>query len=178
MLEKITSRLYNRNEVNMTTELLKKILYSGLVLIWMLIVFMFSNQNGEKSQGTSRKVTNIIVKVLVYNEEISKEETNALTEKIDYLIRKIAHYSLYTIGGILIYNYIKTFSINIREKILTSILVGIIYAITDELHQYFMDGRSAQIKDIVIDSLGIFTGVLLMYKIKNNLYNKNSKGEE
>lgn len=162
----------------MTKELLKKILYLALVLIWMLMVFMFSNQNGEKSQGTSRKISVIVAKIFTHNQEINEDEKEARIEKVDYAIRKIAHYSIYTLGGMLIYNYIRTFNIKKTKVILISILVGIIYATTDELHQYFMDGRSAQITDVVIDSLGIFTGVIIMYKIKNNLYNKNSKGEK
>lgn len=162
----------------MTKELLKKILYLALVIIWMLTVFIFSNQNGEKSQGTSRKMSNIIVKAVTYNKEINEDEKEEILKKIDHLIRKIAHYTIYTLGGLIIYNYIRTFSINKIKVILISVLVGIIYAITDELHQFFMDGRSAQITDVIIDSLGICTGVCLMYTIKNNLNNKNPKEEK
>ena len=162
----------------MTKEFLKKILYLALVLIWMLTVFMFSNQNGEKSQGTSRKISTIVAQVFTHNQEINEDEKEAIVEKVDHVIRKMAHYSIYAIGGILLYNYIRTLNSITKKAILISILVGIIYAITDELHQYFMNGRSAQITDVIIDSLGIFTGVILMYKIQKNLYNKNSKGEK
>ena len=162
----------------MTKELLKKILYLALVLIWMLTVFMFSNQNGEKSQGTSRKISAIVAQIFTHNQEINEDEKEVILEKVDHVIRKMAHYSIYAIGGILLYNYIRTLTTKTKKAIVIAILLGIIYAITDELHQYFMNGRSAQITDVIIDSLGIFTGVILMYKIQKNLYNKNSKGEK
>ena len=150
----------------MTKEILKKIVYLALVLIWMLIVFMFSNQNGEKSKGTSQKISDIVVELLTHRKEISENEKNILTENVDYVIRKLAHYTIYVLGGILIYNYIRTFNVNEKKAIYISILFGTLYAITDEIHQYFMVGRSAQINDVLIDSLGICTGVFLIHNKK------------
>ena len=36
------------------------------------------------------------------------------------------------------------------------------YAITDEFHQYFIPGRSAEIRDVLIDSSGALTGILFV----------------
>ena len=36
-----------------------------------------------------------------------------------------------------------------------------LYACTDELHQLFIAGRSAEIKDVLIDSFGSLTSILL-----------------
>ena len=47
------------------------------------------------------------------------------------------------------------------KKAITSTITGAFYATTDELHQFFMDGRSASIIDIGIDTLGVITGVWL-----------------
>lgn len=143
-----------------------KIIYLVLVLIWMLAVFMFSSQNGEQSQNTSGKVTELIVKILTYTEKITESERLELIENTDYYIRKLAHYSIYTIGGILIYNFINTYNISRKKVILISILIGVIYAIADESHQYFTAGRSAKILDVLIDSFGIITGIIIMNIIR------------
>ena len=37
---------------------------------------------------------------------------------------------------------------------------GTLYAVTDELHQLFSDGRSAQAADVLLDSAGVLSGVL------------------
>ena len=150
----------------MTKENLKKIIYLVLVLMWMLTVFMFSSQKGEESQRTSNEVTEIIVEIFTHNQNITESEKLELVEYIDYYIRKIAHYSIYTLGGILIHNYINTYNISGKKVILISILIGIIYAILDESHQYFIAGRSARILDVLIDSFGILTGVIIINIVK------------
>lgn len=42
---------------------------------------------------------------------------------------------------------------------------GVLYAITDEIHQLYVPGRSGKWQDVLIDSIGIFLGifVLLMF---------------
>ena len=46
----------------------------------------------------------------------------------------------------------------------------IIYATSDEFHQYFVPGRSAAIKDVFIDTCGGIAASIvnnLFYKVKN-----------
>lgn len=43
--------------------------------------------------------------------------------------------------------------------------VGAFYAVTDEIHQYFVAGRSCEIRDMGIDAAGVLCGVLLIYGI-------------
>lgn len=153
---------------------LKRGIYLFLIIIWMITIFMFSNQNGNKSQNTSRNVTRAIVNILTYNQNISEEQKITLIENADYAVRKLAHFSIYAVGGILIYNYINTYNLRTRYKIIVSILIGILYAAFDELHQYFVSDRSARIFDICIDSMGAITGVTIIYLAKN-IKNKNLK---
>lgn len=140
----------------------KQIIYLVLTLIWMLSVFLFSNQNGEESQSTSSSITKIIIEIITKNQNIEEAEKLELIQSTDYYIRKLAHYSIYTLGGVLIYNYINTLETTRKKAILISILIGITYAISDELHQHFTAGRSAKIFDVIIDSFGIITGVTLI----------------
>ena len=146
----------------MTKEKLKQIIYLSLVLIWMSTIFMFSNQTGGESQGLSQKVTKVIVEIITYNQDIEEVEKLELIENTDYFIRKLAHFSIYTLGGILIYNYINTYNLSKKNVILISILIGVTYAITDEMHQYFTSGRSARIFDVLIDSCGVVAGITIV----------------
>lgn len=151
----------------MIKEKCKKIVYLILIIIWMTTVFMFSNQNGDKSQSTSRRVTKIIVQIFTQNQNLTEDQTTQIVENTDYIVRKLAHFSIYTLGGILIYNYINTFNLKNKKKIIISIIAGVLYATFDELHQYFVSDRSARILDVCIDSLGVITGTVLIYLIKN-----------
>ena len=127
-----------------------------LIVIWMTVVFTFSNEGGTKSSNTSRKVTEVIVQTI---SDKSIDENEQLIEKTDKIVRKLAHYTIYTIGGILIFSYVNTIDKSRKEKILYSIAFGACYAVTDEIHQFFVSGRSARIFDVGIDTLGVITGI-------------------
>lgn len=140
-----------------------KILKIILIVVWMAIVFSFSSQGGTKSGNTSRKVTVAVVQVI---SDKPIEENEQLIEKVDKVIRKLAHYTIYSIGGFFIMNYAYAIDRKPKEKILYSILFGAGYAVTDELHQFFVAGRSARIFDVGIDTLGVATGILIYLIIR------------
>jgi len=56
-----------------------------------------------------------------------------------------------------------------KSKIILAIIISVIFAILDEVHQIFVPYRGAGVEDVLIDSLGIFSGMLifLFYKRKN-----------
>ena len=140
-----------------------KIIKIILIVVWMTVVFSFSNEGGTKSSNTSRKVTEVVVKVI---SDKPIEENQPLVEKVDKGIRKLAHYSIYTVGGFLIMNYAYATQKTTKEKILYSIAFGACYAVTDEMHQFFVSGRSARIFDVGIDTLGVITGILIYFILR------------
>ncbi|MDO4377224.1 MAG: VanZ family protein, partial [bacterium] len=83
-------------------------------------------------------------------------------ELLNLIIRKLAHFTEYLILGVLVINmFTKN---NIPKSYLISIIFCVIYAISDEIHQFLIPGRACQIKDILIDSIGSITGIYL-YKL-------------
>lgn len=133
-----------------------KIIKAILIVMWMIVIFNFSNQGGTESSGTSSKVTKIIINV------ITKDKNNKQTEeRIEKVVRKGAHYTIYTVGGFLIMNYTYSMEKTKKQKILVSLLFGAFYATTDELHQYFVPGRSARLFDVGLDTLGVLTGIYI-----------------
>lgn len=52
----------------------------------------------------------------------------------------------------------------VPKKALAAISIAVLYAATDELHQYFVPGRVCSFWDFFFDSLGALTGVIL-YRI-------------
>ena len=116
-------------------------IYVTLIIIWMIVVFSFSNQVAEKSGQTSGSISEKIVNVITKNKEITPEERKQLSIKIETPIRKLAHFSIYTIGGILIFEYINTFDVKTKNKFMYSISFGLFYACTDEFHQLFEEAE-------------------------------------
>ncbi|MCI8273204.1 MAG: VanZ family protein [Clostridia bacterium] len=146
----------------MNKDKLIKIFKIALILMWIIVVFMFSNETGKESRSTSRKVTETIVQKLS-NKSI--EENKKIVEKVDRIVRKTAHFTIYAIGGFLIISY--AYKKDKKKKVLLiCIAFGACYAITDELHQFFVSERSASPFDVAIDTMGVITGIVIYLIIK------------
>ncbi len=159
---------------------MQKNVLRGILIILLLctfyIIFGFSSQDGEKSGGISKRITDFILeKSSKYNSlEISeKEQVNKRTERV---IRKIAHFSIYTLVGFLLMALLSTYE-NIKRKnqIYISTILGILYAISDEIHQSFTPGRGPKITDVFIDSFGILFGITVILLILEIINRKNKK---
>ena len=146
----------------------KRILFAILVITWMITVFCFSNENGETSQGTSDIITDAIINI---NDNLEKNR-----ETISFCVRKLAHFSIYFIGGILLFEFYDTFDVSTKKVFCMSALTGVCYAAFDEFHQLFISGRSGQFRDVCIDSTGVIVALIIMIviaKMKKNSYGRN-----
>ena len=133
---------------------MKKKLSIILVLIWMIIIFITSSFNATDSANQSNFIVNIIANIFNINN----------ISLLSLIIRKLAHFTEYLILGFLVINmFTKN---NINNLYLISIILCIIYATSDEIHQIFVPGRACQLRDILIDSIGSITGIYL-YKLIN-----------
>lgn len=159
---------------------MQKNVLRGILIVLLLctfyIIFGFSSQDGKESGGISKRITNFILeKSSKYNslEQTKKEEVSIRTERI---IRKIAHFSIYTLVGFLLMALFSTYE-NIKRKyqIYISAIIGILYAISDEIHQSFTPGRGPKITDVFIDSLGVFFGMAVILLIVEIINRKNKK---
>ena len=154
-----------------------KILKIILIIAWMIAIFIFSGQQGTESGNTSRKFTVAIIQIITGK---SLALDDPFVEGIQLFIRKMAHFTIYAIGGFLIMNYAYSTSQTRKKQICCSLFFGMFYAMTDEFHQYFVPGRSARIFDVGIDTLGVITGILIymtLMKLINKIYVKSSKAK-
>lgn len=146
---------------------MKKILYSILIIIWMLIIFAFSNQpaneSSELSDGFISKTIGNAYKI--FNKNATEEQLMELKKIYTTPIRKTAHFSIYLVLGILTTLLLKEYNIENKKQILFAILICLLYATSDEIHQLFVPGRSGEIRDVLIDTAGSSLGVLITNKI-------------
>ncbi len=113
------------------------------VLICMAVIFILSAQKGDDSQQLSDNL--IFVLGLGLNSEF---------------VRACAHFLEYSGLAVLIYNAL--YQSCLRTRPFLSIIISAAYAVTDEIHQFFVEGRAAQISDIVIDTLGAAAGIAVV----------------
>lgn len=156
---------------------IKKLFLIVLLICWMVTVFRFSSEGGNESSGTSRETIKFLLDKLYLTNNMSDIEIEDLIELLQTPIRKLAHFSIYAVGGIISYSLANQYNIKLKKKIILSFGICLIYAITDEIHQAFIPGRSSQISDVLIDSLGALLGITMcniknIIKFKVNLINK------
>jgi VanZ family protein len=65
----------------------------------------------------------------------------------------------------LVFNVLKEYKLGNKKLIGFSILFAGLYAVTDEIHQTFVSGRSAEVRDVLIDTIGASIGVVLYWAI-------------
>ncbi|MBR5516047.1 MAG: VanZ family protein [Clostridia bacterium] len=122
-------------------------------------IFCFSHQTSNESGNISKAVAEKVYEnVDLTPERFEYKNDTWLLAHYEYLMRKIAHLLLYIGLGVLFTVAISEYTRKGMNIFIISISLGIIYAISDEIHQYFVPGRSFLIKDIIIDSVGIITG--------------------
>ncbi|CAH2215055.1 VanZ family protein [Tepidibacter aestuarii] len=132
---------------------MKKI-YWVISMLWMCLIFYFSNQPASISDAQS----DMTIGVINYITSTDIIEIN----NIDYIVRKTAHFSLYFILSILMTLSIESIVHNKNNSYKLGAIISVVYSMSDEFHQMFTPGRGAQIKDVGIDSLGIVCGILIL----------------
>ena len=134
----------------------KKIIKILLVIIWMIIIFCFSNDPAPKSSKLSDGfIKNTISKVI-------KDDSKETVEKLTKPVRKSAHFCVYLILGLLVLN---CFEIS-KKNVIYALIICLLYSISDEFHQLFIEGRSCELLDVCIDTIGASLGIFTEYKIK------------
>ena len=133
-----------------------------LVIFLMALIFYLSHQPANKSNGLSKGATELIVETvekIAPNIEINRKRFN-------HLLRKNAHFFSYLLLGVLVTKGLRHFGVIGYKAMGLAILICVLFAISDEIHQLYVPGRGGQIKDIIIDSAGAFVGIL-GYTIKS-----------
>ena len=158
---------------------LKQVLSFLPALLIMVAIFRFSSQNADDSSTESIRITQELLCAIRDRFRLSwtPSQLSLYIERSEFFIRKLAHFSEYAALGLsLILPLCAFYSGSFKKKtlFLTSWIICIAYAASDELHQFFSPGRSPQIRDVVIDSFGALAGILLgllLIRIRRSLRN-------
>ena len=130
-----------------------------LSLLWMVFIFMMSQQNADVSTETSLRAGTLVAELVVPGyRDWPAGEKRALAMQIDYPVRKLAHASEYTVLGILSVAVVP----KRRRLLCTAFPLGVLYAASDEFHQLFVPGRAGRVSDVLIDSSGVLLGIAIV----------------
>ncbi len=146
--------------------MLRKVFFTGALLIWLMIIFLFSAKPADESTEMSTSVGRAICSVFISDYSswpIDKQEDMAA--KIDFPVRKCAHASEYALLGFLLLFTADSYIFAKALKGRIALIGGVLYAVSDELHQLFVPGRSCQVTDMMIDTVGVCAGILCGYLV-------------
>lgn len=132
----------------------KKHIYLILCILWMAIIFCFSAQVSDDSQ----KMSDFFVYVLKPFLFVGLSQDTA-----SFIVRKAAHMSEYALLAVLLGLCYEAYGK--KKWVVYALISAALYAATDEFHQLFVAGRSGQLKDVLIDSIGAGIGLLVLYII-------------
>lgn len=151
-------------------------IFCCLLLIWMGVIFWFSAQKAVQSSHISHGISYRVVEYFCGDEK-SEEEIEAWSERIEYPIRKAAHMSEYAVLGMLFIGAMSAWERSQKQKYILAQLGASCYAMTDEFHQTFVQGRDGSPRDVLIDSVGCLLGLLLLF-VFWHLYRKHRTKRE
>lgn len=143
--------------------MIKRIILTIITVLWMSIIFMFSNQKAtlstENSQSFVRDTIGNIYRF--FDRDANSQKVDDIVNMLDVPVRKFAHFTEYFILGVLVYFTLRSFNI---KNYYWMILLCFLYAYSDEIHQLFVLGRSCSIFDVLLDTLGSLFSILFFHK--------------
>ncbi len=135
------------------------------MLLIMALIFFFSAMEGDDSEQTSGMFLKAVVKLV---EDLAHSGLSSQTlATLHLIIRKIAHFTEYFALGMTIMLAIYHYFTHRALTVFIPEILAILYAVSDEFHQYFVPGRYGTVGDVLIDSCGAFAGIILYYNIRS-----------
>lgn len=142
-----------------------RILSLIFAVIVMAVIFILSSQPGEASDKTSMSFA-----ALFFGGDIEFA--------LNVLIRKFAHMAEYAALAVPVWLFLSTFDLKKLRCDLTALGTAALYAGSDEIHQLFVEGRSGQFSDVLVDTFGAALGIVfisLLIHFLRNIKRKSSK---
>lgn len=130
----------------MQKEKIKTIITWTVITLYMVLIFWLSSRTATESSQQSGVILEWLTEHF---------GDNFFT---DFIVRKSAHFLEFAGLGFL-FN-ISFYQTKKRKMPIISILASSLYALSDEIHQLFIEGRSCQISDWLLDSCGALFGTI------------------
>lgn len=144
----------------------KTILPWVLVILWMTLIFYLSHQPVVESNNLSTGITEVVADTL----EKVKPDIKINLGRLNHIIRKNAHLFAYLILGVLVLNGLRSSGVGGFKAIALALIICVLYAISDEVHQLFVPGRGGQVRDVLIDSIGAVVGIGMYSLLKRYIH--------
>ncbi len=147
----------------MIVKLLKPLSFVPALLL-MYMIYSFSAQDAETSSALSYEVSYTMVEAgnVVLDAGLQPNEISSLATRFNGVVRKLAHMTEYFALAIAVAFPLYVYGLHWLPLMFVAGLFCVAFACTDEYHQSFVSGRGSTVRDVLIDSFGIFWGIILV----------------
>lgn len=138
----------------------------GVTATVMGLIIWFSSQPVTDSDSLSRGLAQRLLNL--FSVEASTHELS----RLNHILRKVAHFALYFILGCGLTGITSHKWQRKPMAICVSVLLGTVFAVTDEFHQFFPEGRGPSMRDVLLDTCGVVAGSLILIVCKHFMNRK------
>lgn len=139
----------------------------------MAAIFFFSSQTATVSSKTSSGIADKVIEFILA--VFGNGNSTLDSYMVHKIVRKLAHFTLYLILALSAGNTAyQLFGVKNTRLFLYTLPFCLLYAISDEIHQIFVPGRSAMVMDVGIDFAGAVCGCIIYVCIKR-IYDRRKK---
>jgi VanZ family protein len=135
------------------------------VLGLMILIFCFSAQPAAASDRSSGGLVELLLRLLYPDlDACAPAARERIYRDATILVRKSAHFVEYGALGFALLGHLLVCRARrgLRCPRTLAFALGALYAASDELHQLFVPGRSGELGDVLLDSLGVAAGVYVL----------------
>lgn len=153
-----------------TKKAIKIILLLAIAIAWMMVIYKLSGMNSNNSNGKSTDIISIFIEDTlditnnygITSSHPDEQKIQKASQLINAPMRKVIHASVYFVLAFFVMIVIDILFDHKKYFLSTFIVLAlcILFAATDEYHQTFVAGRTGQLLDVIIDSLGAIVGIL------------------
>ena len=126
-----------------------------ITILIMLFIFWQSAMPAAVSELESDSIVSRLAEWLQADEDL-----------VSFVVRKSAHFTEFLILGVSLFLTVR--DLRKRASFWIPWLIGAAYAVSDELHQHFVPGRSCEVRDMIIDICGVLVGVAILVRLSKN----------
>ena len=120
-------------------------------------------QSGKQTESPSNDAVSSMAESTAERQSEIDSEKIKTVNRLNTPMRKMAHAIEFIPLGFSLCGLFWSLRVtkSLRGSALYALICGILYAVSDEVHQLFVEGRSCQARDVVVDTLGAMIGILL-----------------
>lgn len=142
---------------------------TAALILWAAVIFFFSAQPGNVSGEQSHRISEFLANFF------NLHQFENVLHSAEIIVRKCAHVAEYAVFGALTALCLSFHPFGFKTRFGLSVLAAMAYGATDEIHQFFVPGRTSRLYDVGFDTFGGTIGALITLLIVRAYFKRKAE---